>query len=266
MGTTEGSLVVASAALVATGTSSTPWLSDWLEIASPAIACLAVLTAVVYYLLVLRQSRASGEFDVLMRSIAVYHENMSTKRSISGAFVLERFRTANRAPSATERLATADILRYFDTVSWRAFSTFKMDLGGCDINRVCSHHLFRRYIQQRHEAVRAITRDIGLPAFMYYTALDSIGQNSRAIVQEAKLDQLTQLKRMIDAVTTFIPMIVAVDLPADLGRAGTRDGFYYEFFAREAHVRAVRPDAPVPRTTPTLRITTYLKEKLGRHA
>jgi hypothetical protein len=220
----------------------TPILTDWFEIAPATIALLAALAAALYYFRVVRQNRTTHEFEYLMRSVAVYHEFMSTKRSLAGAFLLERLRDAKRMPKPSERLAVADLMRYFDTISWRAFCVFKFDLGSCEISRICIHR-WHPGVQQRHEGIRAVVREIGVPAYIYYQALSRVGQNAGEIVREARLESLTQFKRMVDTVADYIPQVTSADLTRDLDLTSLRRGYYFDFLCRETKARDVRPDA-----------------------
>lgn len=219
-----------------------PVLTDWLQIGPVALAVMTVIAAATYYFLVLRQNLTTHQFDVLMRTMAVYHDLMSTKRCIAARFLLERMRDEKRYASAVEQLAVADIVRFFDTVSWRAFTIFKFDLGSCQIGGLCSHG-YRRALQQRHEGVRALVREIGLPAYVYYRALTICGQDQGLIVREASLGSVTQFKRMVDAVTGYMPAITRTDPTADLSQARCGGGYYTEFLKREAEAASVRPGA-----------------------
>jgi hypothetical protein len=228
------------------GGSVLPVLTDWFEIAPVGVAVLALLAAGLYYLLIVGQNRTTHEFDLLMRAAAVYQDLMPTKRALAGAFLLAQLGGGRRKANAAERLAIADILRYFDTVSWRAFCAFKFDIGKCDVNRICAHPWWRRGIQQRHEGVRTVIRAIGLPAYMYYKALEEAGQTSGGIVLEAPLESLTQFKRMVDTVEPYIARITHADLPSELRLAADSRGYFVDFLSRECNARDVRPDAVKP--------------------
>ncbi len=145
---------------------------DWLAGLAPVPPLAALAAAVVYYIRVVRQNRTTHEFDMLMRTVAVYHDLLPTKRSLVAGLLVARGIDGAYQSSAAERVAMADLARFFDMASWRALTSFnKLSLGpGCRLDQPCTGH--RVSVAHRHDAVRALLKDLGVPATMYYLALE----------------------------------------------------------------------------------------------
>jgi len=172
-------------------------LQPWGAWASTGVTFVALLTAAGYYTRAVVQNRATHEFDVLMRTVAVYHDLIPKKRSVASGYLLDRLTDRAREAAPEEQLAIIDLMNYFDDTCWRAFTTFKMDLGKCKVAQTCNHS-WRSRLQQRHEGVRVILREVAYPASIYYRVLEAVVmQGDSGAVVGFPLGVTTQFHRMV---------------------------------------------------------------------
>jgi hypothetical protein len=205
------------------------FLHQWGSWASAGVTAVALSAAAAYYVRTLLQSRTTHEFDVLMRTVAVFHDQMPQKRATAAKYLLERMDGATRPADASEEAAIIDLMDYFDATSWRAFTLFKMDLGAilhskCKLAENCEHH-WRPLVKQRHEGVRLVVREVGYPALMYDGAIKTIPKDS--FPPELQIGMHTQYQRMVTAMARF---------PIDVS-----DPWKRRFLQREVEAPSLRP-------------------------
>lgn len=218
---------------------------QWGSWVSAGITFLALITAAAYYFRAVTQARRNHEFDVLMRTVAVYHDLLPTKRALSARALREPQGVAVPGLRPEDELALIDLMNFFDEAAARALTVFTLSLGDCSLDKLCKHP-WRPSIQQRHEGVRQIIREIGYPGFMYHSALLAARQDVGRLVREFPLKLFTEFERFVSAVHPFVERIVYGD------RGGTpieREAWMGDarshFLAREVVVRMTRPDADV---------------------